>query len=181
MGYLFLRGSTETSSDIWRRSKPIKAAWWSFVTRCDDRAGHLTNASSDRGRCIAGRYLNKNSQSATYLSPDNAVAPVIADTAGRNRLVINLLLVATFVVILNETLMAVAIPRLMRDLNVTAGAVQWLTTAFLFTVSVVIPVTGFFLQRMNTRPIFLLAMLLFTLGTLVAPLASNLQLLILAP
>jgi MFS family permease len=69
----------------------------------------------------------------------------VADTAGRNRLVINLLLVATFVVILNETLMAVAIPRLMRDLNVTAGAVQWLTTAFLLTVSVVIPVTGFLL------------------------------------
>jgi DHA2 family lincomycin resistance protein-like MFS transporter len=99
---------------------------------------------------------------------------------GRNGLVINLLLVATFVVILNETLMVVAIPRLMRDLNVTAGAVQWLTTAFLLTVSVVIPITGFLLQRMNTRPIFILAMSLFTLGTLIAILASNLQMLILA-
>ena len=62
---------------------------------------------------------------------------MIADTAGRNRLVINLLLVATFVVILNETLMAVALPRLMRDLHVTADAVQWLTTAFLLTMSLV--------------------------------------------
>jgi len=104
----------------------------------------------------------------------------VADTAGRNRLVINLLLVATFVVILNETLMAVAIPRLMHDFNVTAGAVQWLTTAFLLTVSVVIPVTGFLLQRMNTRPVFICAMSLFSLGTLVATLASNLEMLILA-
>src|ERR1700685_4154797 len=103
-----------------------------------------------------------------------------ADTAGRNRLVINLLLVATFVVILNETLMAVAIPRLMHDLNVTAGAVQWLTTAFLLTMSVIIPVTGFLLQRINTRPIFILAMSLFTLGTSIAALASNLEVLILA-
>jgi MFS transporter, DHA2 family, lincomycin resistance protein len=118
--------------------------------------------------------------SATNLSPDEAAAPAVPDTASRNRLVINLLLVATFVVILNETLMAVAIPRLMRDLNVTAGAVQWLTTAFLLTVSVVIPVTGFLLQRMNTRPIFVWAMVLFSLGTLVAALASNLQMLILA-
>jgi hypothetical protein len=46
--------------------------------------------------------------SANNLSPDNIIAPVAADTAGRNRLVINLLLVATFVVILNETFMAVA-------------------------------------------------------------------------
>ena len=124
--------------------------------------------------------MANNSVSTTNLSPDDVVAPVIADTAGRNRLVINLLLVATFVVILNETLMAVAIPRLMRDLNVTAGAVQWLTTAFLLTVSVVIPVTGFLLQRMNTRPIFIWAMSLFSLGTLIATLASNLEVLIVA-
>ena len=124
--------------------------------------------------------MTNNSDSAASLSPDNVTAPAPADTAGRNRLVINLLLVATFVVILNETLMAVAIPRLMRDLNVTAGAVQWLTTAFLLTVSVVIPVTGFLLQRMNTRPIYVLAMSLFTLGTLIATVASSLELLILA-
>jgi DHA2 family lincomycin resistance protein-like MFS transporter len=124
--------------------------------------------------------LDNNSVSTTHLSPDDVVAPVVADTAGRDRLVINLLLVATFVVIFNETLMIVAIPRLMRDLNVTAGAAQWLTTAFLLTVSVVIPVTGFLLQRMNTRPIFVWAMSLFTLGTLIATVASNLQVLVLA-
>jgi MFS transporter, DHA2 family, lincomycin resistance protein len=100
--------------------------------------------------------------------------------SARNRLVINLLLVATFVVILNETLMAVAIPRLMHDLQVTADAVQWLTTAFLLTMSVIIPVTGFLLQRLNTRPIFILAMSLFSLGTLIATLAPNLQVLVLA-
>jgi DHA2 family lincomycin resistance protein-like MFS transporter len=101
------------------------------------------------------------------------------DTA-RNRLVINLLLVATFVVILNETLMAVAIPRLMHDLQVTADAVQWLTTAFLLTMSVIIPVTGFLLQRINTRPIFILAMSLFSFGTLIATAAPNLQALVVA-
>jgi MFS transporter, DHA2 family, lincomycin resistance protein len=125
--------------------------------------------------------LTNNSETgATSLSADGVDAPGTADTATRNRLVINLLLVAAFVVILNETLMAVAIPRLMRDLNVTAGAVQWLTTAFLLTVSVVIPVTGFLLQRMNTRPIFVWAMSLFTLGTMIATLASNLGVLIFA-
>src|ERR1700722_10565063 len=123
---------------------------------------------------------SNDSASSSNQPPDIVVAPPAADTAGRNRLVINLLLVATFVVILNETFMAVAIPRLMRDLDVTAGAVQWLTTAFLLTVSVVIPVTGFLLQRMNTRPIFVLAMSLFTLGTSIAALASNLEVLILA-
>jgi DHA2 family lincomycin resistance protein-like MFS transporter len=127
-----------------------------------------------------GWDLNNDTASAASVSPNDIVAPVSTDTLGRDRLVINLLLVATFVVILNETLMAVALPRLMRDLNVTAGAVQWLTTAFLLTMSVVIPVTGFLLQRLNTRPVFVWAMSLFSLGTLVATLAPNLQVLVLA-
>src|SRR5438874_13529589 len=36
MGYRSSRGSTETSPSIWRRLKPIRAAWWSFVMRCED-------------------------------------------------------------------------------------------------------------------------------------------------
>ncbi|MGC1459075.1 MAG: DHA2 family efflux MFS transporter permease subunit [Steroidobacteraceae bacterium] len=123
--------------------------------------------------------MSEDFANAAAMNPDIA-APVSMDTVVRNRLVINLLLVATFVVILNETLMAVALPRLMRDLNVTAAAVQWLTTAFLLTMSVVIPVTGFLLQRLNTRPVFVWAMSLFSLGTLVAALASNLEILVLA-
>ena len=100
--------------------------------------------------------------------------------AARNRSVISLLIISTFVVILNETIMGVAIPRLMTSLQVTAGAAQWLTASFLLTMAVVIPVTGFLLQRLNTRPIFILAMSLFSLGTLVAALAPGLGVLIVA-
>ena len=81
---------------------------------------------------------------------------------------------------LNETAMSVAIPPLMDAFNAPASAAQWLTTAFLLTMAVVIPVTGFLLQRLNTRPVFLLAMSLFSLGTLVATMAPSLGLLIVA-
>src|SRR5215469_13952157 len=36
MGSHSSRSSTETSRYIWRRSKPTRAAWWSFATRCED-------------------------------------------------------------------------------------------------------------------------------------------------
>ena len=101
-------------------------------------------------------------------------------TAARNSLVINVLLVSTFVVMLNETAMSVAIPALMTALGVDANAAQWLTTAFLLTMAVVIPVTGYLLQRFNSRPIFLLAMTLFTTGTALAALSPNLGVLIVA-
>jgi MFS transporter, DHA2 family, lincomycin resistance protein len=103
-----------------------------------------------------------------------------AEHAARNKLVINLLLVSAFVVILNETIMSVAIPRLMETLGVTAAAAQWVTTAFLLTMAVVIPMTGFLLQRLRTRPIFILAMSLFSAGTLAAALAPGLELLVVA-
>jgi DHA2 family lincomycin resistance protein-like MFS transporter len=98
----------------------------------------------------------------------------------RHKLVLRLLLISAFVVILNETLMGVAIPRLMVSFHVPASSAQWLTTAFLLTMATVIPVTGFMLQRLNTRPIFMLAMSLFSLGTLAATLAPNLHFLVAA-
>lgn len=99
--------------------------------------------------------------------------------APRDRLAVSLLLVSTFVVILNETIMGVALPRLMTDLSITASTAQWLTTAFMLTMAVVIPVTGFLLQRITTRRAFLLAMGLFSLGTLVAALAPGFGVLLL--
>ena len=119
--------------------------------------------------------------SAETMSPEMAPvasAPVDASTAARNRLVIALLLTSTFVVFLNETIMSVAIPHLMVDLGVTASAAQWLTTAFLLTMAVVIPVTGFLLQRLNTRPIYILAMSIFSAGTLICALSPGLELLV---
>ena len=98
----------------------------------------------------------------------------------RNKLVITLLLISAFVVILNETIMGVAIPRLERDLGITANAAQWLTTAFMLTMAVVIPITGFVLQRYNTRPVFMAAMTLFSLGTLIAAIAPGFEVLIVA-
>ncbi|UQN09138.1 MDR family MFS transporter [Deinococcus sp. QL22] len=98
----------------------------------------------------------------------------------RDRAVILILLIATFVVILNETIMNVALPRLMTDLNITASTAQWLSTAFMLTMAVVIPVTGFLLQRLSTRTVFLLAMTLFSLGTLLAALSTGFVPLLLA-
>jgi DHA2 family lincomycin resistance protein-like MFS transporter len=98
--------------------------------------------------------------------------------AGRNRLVISLLLVSAFVVILNETIMSVALPVLMTDLDIAADAAQWLTTAFMLTMAVVIPITGFLLQRFNTRPVFLAAMTLFSAGTLISAMAPGFEVLL---
>ncbi len=97
-----------------------------------------------------------------------------------NRLVITALVTATFVVILNETIMNVALPRLMAELRIDASTVQWLATAFMLTMSVVIPTTGFLLQRLTRKTVYILAMGLFSTGTLLAALAPGFGILLLA-
>ena len=75
--------------------------------------------------------------------------------------------------------MGVALPHLMKDLSITATAAQWLTTAFMLTMAVVIPITGFLIQRFHTRPVFITAMTLFSTGTLIAALAPGFEVLLL--
>ena len=110
-------------------------------------------------------------ESTTPASPAPSVPQ--PDHGDRNQLVIRLMLVATFVVFLNETIIGVAIPRLMADLRIEASTAQWLTTAFMLTTAVVIPITGFLMQRLSTRAVFILAMSLFSLGTLIAATAPG--------
>ncbi|WP_084102198.1 MDR family MFS transporter [Demequina sp. NBRC 110051] len=114
------------------------------------------------------------------MSPTPAPAAAPATVSARDELVIRVLIVSAFTVILNETIMGVAIPHLMEDLGITAVLAQWLTAAFLLTMAIVIPITGFLLQRFPTRPLYIVAMSLFAAGTLLGALAPGFEVLLVA-
>lgn len=114
-----------------------------------------------------------------HVDTDTAHTAPATVGAKENR-VIWLLLAAAFVAILNETTMGVAIPHLIGDLGITAVDAQWLTTAFMLTMAVVIPTTGFLLNRFSTRAMFATAMGLFSAGTFVALVAPGYEVLLVA-
>ncbi|MGI5270376.1 MDR family MFS transporter [Nonomuraea sp. CA-218870] len=101
-----------------------------------------------------------------------------AHARGRTPPVIRLLVLATFVVILNETIMINAIPQLMTALHITEQTAQWLSTAFMLTMAAVIPITGWFLQRVPTRRAYATAMGLFLAGTALAVVAPSFEVLL---
>ncbi|MGJ4844910.1 DHA2 family efflux MFS transporter permease subunit [Leifsonia sp. Le1] len=111
-------------------------------------------------------------------APLAAASQASAPLAARNRTALALLLAAVFVVFLNETMMGVALPRIQESLHIDATQGQWLTTAFALTMAVVIPITGWLMQRLDTRPVFTVAMSSFALGTLVAALSPAFELLV---
>ncbi|MDI3387512.1 MDR family MFS transporter [Streptomyces sp. B-S-A8] len=99
--------------------------------------------------------------------------------AGGTPTVVRLLVLATFVVILNETIMINAIPRLMDSLHITEQSAQWVSTAFMLAMAAVIPVTGWFLQRVTTRQAYAIAMGVFLAGTALSAVAPGFEVLLL--
>ncbi|WP_122261599.1 DHA2 family efflux MFS transporter permease subunit [Ornithinimicrobium cerasi] len=93
--------------------------------------------------------------------------------------VLRTLTVAAFVVILNETVLVNALPQLMTSLEIDERAAQWLSTGFMLTLAVVIPTTGWLLQRLGTRAAFRLAMGLFLTGTAACVVAPSFPFLLL--
>ncbi|WP_370248043.1 DHA2 family efflux MFS transporter permease subunit [Nocardioides sp.] len=113
----------------------------------------------------------------------SAPEPILGSTAAEpapDYGLLRWLVLATFIVILNETVMANALPRLTIEFGIAETTAQWLTSGFLLTMAVVIPVTGWFLQRVTTRQAFTTAMSTFCAGTLLAALAPTFEILLAA-
>ncbi|WP_085522481.1 MDR family MFS transporter [Tuberibacillus sp. Marseille-P3662] len=91
-----------------------------------------------------------------------------------NKIPLMLVLISgAFAAILNQTLLATALPHIMKDLHLEASTAQWLTSIFMLVNGIMIPITAFLIGRFTTRTLFLSAMGLFALGTLICAIAPN--------
>ncbi len=91
-----------------------------------------------------------------------------------------ILVLSAMMMIFNETTVAVALPAIMAEFGVSADVAQWLLTGFLLTMAVVIPTSGFLIDRLTTRTLYFLSMALFLFGSVLAALAPAFWVLIAA-
>lgn len=82
--------------------------------------------------------------------------------------ILSVLIVGAFIAFLNNTLLNIALPSIMTDLKVEPTTVQWLTTGFMLVSGVMIPLSAYLIQKYSVRRLFLTAMGLFTVGTILA-------------
>ncbi|MEH7438646.1 DHA2 family efflux MFS transporter permease subunit [Neobacillus drentensis] len=92
--------------------------------------------------------------------------------------IIAILMIGAFIAFLNNTLLNIALPSIMKDLEIEASTVQWLTTGFMLVNGILIPLSAFLIQKFSVRQLFLAAMILFTLGTVLAGFAHAFPLLL---
>ncbi|HAT54906.1 MAG TPA: MFS transporter, partial [Lactobacillus sp.] len=102
----------------------------------------------------------------------------------KNRIVVNgqtfsrtlfvlTLLIGTFCDMLNQTVMAVAQPKLMSTFSVSTATIQWLTTGFLLVMGIMVPITGWLTDRFNVKWLYIFSQLLFLAGTFLSFMAPS--------
>jgi DHA2 family lincomycin resistance protein-like MFS transporter len=92
--------------------------------------------------------------------------------------ILSVLVFSAFIALFNETILNVALNTLMSDMNVTAGTIQWLITAYMIVVSVMVPVTAFLIQSFETKKLFLGAMTILLIGTIAAACSTTFAMLL---
>ncbi|MBY6791493.1 DHA2 family efflux MFS transporter permease subunit [Clostridium botulinum] len=96
-----------------------------------------------------------------------------------NRLLLIIAIITgSFIAILNQTILTTALPNLMNYFKIEASTVQWVTTAYMLTNGIMIPLTALLLEKVPTKKLFMFSMLAFGLGTLACALSSTFELLL---
>ncbi|MFI6078590.1 MDR family MFS transporter [Actinoplanes sp. NPDC051343] len=83
------------------------------------------------------------------------------------------LLTGVLAVVFDTTIVNVALDTLGRDLHVTVGTIQWVTTGYLLALGVAVPVTGWLTDRLGGKRVWIAALFLFLAGSIGASLAGN--------
>lgn len=91
-----------------------------------------------------------------------------------------ILLFGGFLSLFNETILNVALSKLMIEMHVTATTVQWLSTGYVLVVAIMVPTSAFLINTFTTKRLYLGAMGLFLAGTILAAISTCFPLLLAA-
>jgi DHA2 family multidrug resistance protein len=87
-------------------------------------------------------------------------------------------MLGTFMVILDGTIVNIAIPTIMASFGVTLSEVVWVSTAYLIALSVLLAVASWLALHFGQKRVYMLALLIFTISSYLCGIAWNLHSLI---
>src|SRR5947209_6043648 len=101
-----------------------------------------------------------------------AAAPNIQLTKGQRNAVLGAVLLGLFLGALDQTVVGTALPRIVTDLNGN-GLYSWVVTAYLLSSTVTVPVYGKFSDVFGRKPMLLVGVGLFLLGSWLSGFSQN--------
>ncbi|MGV3080901.1 MFS transporter [Streptococcus dysgalactiae] len=90
-----------------------------------------------------------------------------------------MMMLGVFIALLNQTLLTTALPGIMTSFNLSLDSAQWLTTIFMLVNGIMIPISAYYTTRFSSKSLYLTAIGLFILGTLLCLVAPYFWLLLL--
>jgi MFS transporter, DHA2 family, multidrug resistance protein len=83
------------------------------------------------------------------------------------------IMIGTFMAVLDATIVNVALPKIMAAFGVDVDKVEWVLTAYLLVFAVMLPTSGWVADHFGYKRTYILALVLFTFGSLLCGLAWN--------
>src|SRR3954447_9042063 len=133
-------------------TKPSMPGWWSISTRRTIEYCAETEAMVVRISCGAIRWRS--------MGLDRDLLP-LASVA----------VLGTIMSILDTTIVNVAIETLGRELHASLSSIQWVSTGYLLALATVIPLTGWAMERVGGKRMWMISVTLFLLGSTLCGLA----------
>lgn len=99
-------------------------------------------------------------------------------TGGKGKIIFAIMFVGTFIATLSQSMMISALPTIMGEFHIDASMGQLLTTSYIFTLGLIAALTAFLISKINTKYLFMAAMLSFVIGCVSSLFAPNYWLLL---
>src|SRR5208283_833419 len=141
----------------WRRHRS-----WRWGRACPWRCG---STPARRRRSNGGRKRRMTSE---------------RDLRGNRWGVLGIIMLGTFMAVLDSSIVNVALPHMMSTFGVDREQIEWVATGFMMTSAVVMPLVGWLTNRINYKALYLGSLLLFTLASGACALAWSYESLIIA-
>lgn len=108
-------------------------------------------------------------------------APQQADSGrqGANIAAVLVVVIAgAFTVILNNSVVNVAVPGLMQVFQVNADGIQWVLSGYMLAMGVIIPVTGFLADKWGSKKVYMAGFVTFLVGSVLGAVAWQVDVLV---
>lgn len=103
-------------------------------------------------------------------------SPALSDQVAANRgLITVFIMLATVMQVLDTTIANVALPSMTGDLGASPDTITWVLTSYIVAAAIMTPVTGWLADRLGRRELFLIAIVGFTIASMLCGLAWSLE------
>lgn len=80
-------------------------------------------------------------------------------------ILLSIIMIGTFMAVLDSTIVNVGMPTIMNNFHINVSSAEWILTAYMLTMTIMLPAAGWFADKLGNKKIYLIGLCIFTLGS----------------